>query len=129
MYQFGTEVKGSFDNVVEHTISALKAEGFGVLVDIDIQATLKEKLNVDKQPYRILGACNPPLANQALDAEPDIGLLLPCNVVVRQLEGGGVRVAFMDPSAVLTLVDRPEVKSLAEEVRGKLLKVLKALGG
>ena len=127
MYQFAIELEGDFDGVVDRTVAALKEEGFGVLVDIDIQATLKDKLDVDKAPYRILGACNPPLANQALDAEPDIGLLLPCNVVVRQLEDGQVRVAFMDPQAVLTLVDRQDVAALAQEVKERLERVRDSL--
>ena len=127
MYQFAVELEGDFDGVVDRTVAALKEEGFGVLVDIDIQATLKAKLDVDKAPYRILGACNPPLANQALDAEPDIGLLLPCNVVVRQLEDGRVRVAFMDPQAVLTLVDRQDVAALAQEVKERLERVRDSL--
>ena len=127
MYQFAVELEGDFDGVVDRTVAALKEEGFGVLVDIDIQATLKAKLDVDKAPYRILGACNPPLANQALDAEPDIGLLLPCNVVVRQLEDGQVRVAFMDPQAVLTLVDRQDVAALAQEVKERLERVRDSL--
>jgi len=122
-YQFAVEISGGFDDVIDRTVAALKEEGFGVLMDLDIQATLKEKLGVDKSPYRILGACNPPLANQALDAEPDIGLLLPCNVVVRQLQDGRVRVAFMDPAAVLTLVEREEIQVLADEVKARLQRV------
>jgi uncharacterized protein (DUF302 family) len=127
MYQFAVELEGDFDGVVDRTVAALKEEGFGVLVDIDIQATLKAKLDVDKAPYRILGACNPPLANKALEADPDIGLLLPCNVVVRQLDQGLVRVAFMDPQAVLTLVDREDVAALAQEVKERLERVRDSL--
>lgn len=127
MYHFKVPVTEAFSQAVEKTTEALKSEGFGVLVDIDIQATLKEKLDVDKRPYRILGACNPALANQALDAEPDIGLLLPCNVVVREQADGTVCVAFMDPVAVLDLVENNDVAGLAEEVRTRLRRVAKAL--
>ncbi len=127
MYQFGIQTKGDFASVVDKTVAALKEEGFGVLVDLDIAATLKEKLDLDKRPYRILGACNPPLANKALEAEPDIGLLLPCNVIVREQEDGSIRVAFMDPAAVMSLVEGNEVADLAQEVRTRLQRVADAL--
>lgn len=126
-YGFGKTVASSFDDAIEKVTQELQKEGFGVLTDIDVAATLKKKLNQDMPPYRILGACNPPLAHRALTAEPSIGLLLPCNVVVRQDDAGKVQVEFMDPNAVLDLVKKAEVHQLASEVRQKLERVMQAL--
>ncbi len=127
MYGFTVTLNGNFDDVVAKVTEALKGEGFGVLTEIDVKATMKAKLDIDKRPYKILGACNPQLANQAIDAEPDIGLLLPCNVVVREAEDGSVVVGFMDPATVLGLVGREELEKLGTEVRTRLERVRDAL--
>ncbi|KPJ91121.1 MAG: hypothetical protein AMJ53_12300 [Gammaproteobacteria bacterium SG8_11] len=127
MYGFSVKFSGGFDEAVEKVTEALKTEGFGVLTEIDVKATLKKKIDVDRPPYKILGACNPALANQAITAEPDIGLLLPCNVVVREEDDKSITIAFMDPAAVLQLVDNDKVGELAEQVRAKLKKVSELL--
>ena len=127
MYGFSATVAGSFDDAIAQVTEELSKEGFGILTEINVKAVLKKKLDLDKRPYTILGACNPVLANKAITAEPDIGLLLPCNVLVREEEDGSIVVSFMDPSAVLTLVDKVEVKELAAEVRTKLERVRDAL--
>ncbi|MGB5707622.1 MAG: DUF302 domain-containing protein [Arenicellales bacterium] len=119
-YGFFITLDDGFDQAVAKVTEALQQQGFGVLTEIDIKATMKAKLNIDQLPYKILGACNPSLAHQALEAEPDIGLLLPCNVVVREDKNGKVTVGFMDPQAVLTLVDKEGIKELAQEVRSRL---------
>lgn len=126
-YAFGKIVAMSFDAAVEKVTAELAKEGFGVLTEIDVSATMKKKINVDVPPYKILGACNPHFAHKALQAEPQIGALLPCNVVVRQDADMQTFVEFMDPNAILKLVDRPEVHGLAAEVRAKLERVLAAM--
>ena len=123
MYGFNIEISDSFDNAIKRVTEALKAEGFGVLTEIDVQATMKAKLNIDGQPYRILGACNPPLAHRAISADPNIGLLLPCNVVVREEPNKKINIGFMDPIAVMKLTDNPGIVAVAKEVRVKLERV------
>ena len=126
-YVFGKEVRLGYEVALQKVTEALAKEGFGVLTEIDVAATLKKKLGVDTAPYRILGACNPQFAHRALQAEPQIGALLPCNVVVRVDEKGATRVEIMDPDAVLQLVGRAEIASIAAEVRSRLERVLQAL--
>ena len=130
MYGFTTTLTdASLDQALARTIEALKAEGFGVLSDIDVQRAMKDKLGVEMRPYRILGACNPPLAHQALRAEPDIGLLLPCNVVVREEAPGRVVMGFLDPQTMVGLVDKPEIKSVADQAEQRLRRACGSLGG
>jgi uncharacterized protein (DUF302 family) len=121
-YVFSTTTAGPIDAARERVAAALATEGFGVLTEIDVSATMKAKLDVDVAPYLILGACNPRLAHKAITAEPSIGALLPCNVVLRQADDT-VIVDFMDPTSVLTLVDRDGVAEIAAEVRARLDRV------
>lgn len=123
-YGFGKEVATSFEETVPKVIEALKREGFGLLCEIDVAATLRSKLGKEIPPYRILGACNPGLAHQVLEMEPTIGLLMPCNAVVRQDGAGKVHVELMDPEVMSTMIPRPEVKPLAAEAKARLQRVL-----
>jgi len=126
-YVFGKTVEMGHAQAVEAVTQALAKEGFGVLTEIDVAATLKKKLGLDRPAYKILGACSPQFAARALEFEPQIGALLPCNVVVRVDDAGKTMVEFMDPNAVLQLVARPEVDGIAAEVRARLVRVMDAL--
>ena len=126
-YYFKKTVKIPFDQAVTQVTERLKAEGFGILTEIDVKATLKQKLDVEFPQYRILGACNPPFAYRALTAEPEIGLLMPCNVVVRENAAGKVEVSAVDPQQSMSAVDNPNLAEVAAEVRDKLRGVIEAL--
>jgi uncharacterized protein (DUF302 family) len=126
-YTFGKPVAMRFDEALARVTAELGNEGFGVLTEIDVAATLKRKLGKEMPPYKILGACNPQFAHRALEVEPQIGALLPCNVVVREDTEGKVIVEIMDPRAVLKLVARDEIAGIAGEVRARLERVLERL--
>lgn len=126
MYTFQTRLPAPVEQAIPRVLEQLKQEGFGVLMDLDIQATMKQKLGADIAPYHILGACNPQLAHQALSAEPEIGALLPCNVVVRA-EGNQTVVSFMDPQAMTQLTGNPQVRAVAQEAEVRLRRVCAAL--
>jgi uncharacterized protein (DUF302 family) len=123
-YYFNTAVSGNFEDVVKRTTEALKKEGFGVLTDIDVTATLKKKLDVDFKKYRILGACNPPFAFKALQAEDKIGTMLPCNLIVQELTDGEIEVAAIDPIASMQAIKNPELGGIANQIQEKLKKVI-----
>ena len=125
-YGFGASFTAPYDEVMARVKAALKAEGFGVLTEIDVQQTMRDKLGVEMPAYTILGACNPPLAHRALTAEPNIGLMLPCNVVLRA-EGAAVRVEIADPVAMLAIAHTPELSDVAQEARQRLERALAAL--
>ncbi len=127
MYGFDVTIDATMEAAEEKVREALSTEGFGVLTEIDVQKVMKAKLDIDRSGYKILGACNPNLAHEAIEAEPDIGLLLPCNVLLRELDGGKVNVSFMDPVAVLGMVDNPKIAEVAPMVQGKLKKVAASL--
>lgn len=127
-YGFGTTLAVPFDEAMARTKDALKGEGFGILSEIDVRATFKAKLDVDFERYTILGACNPPLAHRALQAEHDLGLLLPCNVIVHEHDGA-TAVSIVDPDAMLGVVENPALQAVAQEAKARLQRVVERLGG
>lgn len=128
-YTLDRTVDASFEDAVEETTQALADEGFGVLCDIDVQHKLEEELDEDFRQYRILGACNPPLAQQALEEELKLGALLPCNVIVYETDDGAVGVSAVDPEELLSVVDNSELESIASEVQSRMERVLQAVAG
>jgi len=126
-YYFNKEISAPFNEVIERVMAALKQHGFGVLTDIDVRKTLKEKIGEDFRDYRILGACNPPLAHRALTAEDKVGTMLPCNVIVQDLGAGKVEVAAIDPRAAMQQIGNPELAKIASEVAQKLETVISAV--
>ena len=126
-YCFSKKIAMTFDAAIAHVTAALKKEGFGILTEIDVTATLKKKLNVDFRNYRILGACNPPFAYRALQVEPRIGTMLPCNVIVQELDDGSIEVAAVDPLASMQAIQNKELQVVAEEIQLKLKNVIERL--
>ena len=126
-YYFNKTVRMSFNEAITRVTEELKKEGFGILTEIDVKETLKKKLNVDFQPYKILGTCNPPFAYQALQAEDKIGLMLPCNVIVQEISEGITEVAAIDPSSAMQGIGNPALTKIAEQVREKLRKVVASI--
>ena len=126
-YYFNKTVKGTFEEVIDTVTQGLKEEGFGVLTEIDVTATLKEKLDIDFKKYRILGACNPPYAHKALQAEDKIGTMLPCNVIVQEIEEGVFEVAAVNPMASMQAVENKKLSKVAEEITDKLEKIINKL--
>lgn len=123
-YYYSKTIKDSFDEAVSRITKALKEEGFGILTEIDVQETLKKKLDVDFRKYRILGACNPPFAYMALQAEDKVGIMLPCNVIVQETVDGNVEIAAVDPLASMKAIDNPELRKIAETIGHKLKKAI-----
>ncbi|HSA58860.1 MAG TPA: DUF302 domain-containing protein [bacterium] len=126
-YYFSKTLKTTFEDAVNRTVEALKREGFGVLTDIDVRATMKKKLDVEFRNYRILGACNPPFAHQALLAEDKIGTMLPCNVIVQELAPGKIEVAAVDPAASMQAINNPVLEKIANRVRERLAQAMELL--
>lgn len=126
-YYIAKTANGEFSAIVERVTESLKAEGFGILTEIDVRATMKKKLDIDFRDYRILGACNPPLAHQALTADDKIGTMLPCNVIVQDLGGGRIEVAAINPAISMEHVGNPKLNTIAESVTGKLRRVIAAI--
>jgi len=126
-YHFSKTVDGDFDAVISRVTEALMTQGFGILTEIDVKETLRKKLDVEFRPYRILGACNPQFAYRALQAEDKIGTMLPCNVIVQQLDDGRIEVSAVDPVASMQAIDNPQLAEIAGTVQGKLKSVIDAL--
>lgn len=126
-YYFNTTVELSFDGAVAKVTDELKKEGFGVLTEIDLAGTLKKKLDVDLRPYKILGACNPPFAYKVVQAEENIGLYLPCNIIVRDVGGGKTEVSAVDPLVAMSRIENPDLERVAAEVQDKLQRMIAAL--